>query len=131
MEYAFGILVHRWSILRQPLLSAMGPHKITALTMCLCTLYNNFLIDETNSKALHNNTAYSVCQGNIPLVPHQIHCEADVPDQLLHGGEHFNDADANMVKRDSRVTTGRILPQEILKNSVINQGFVRPTPKRW
>ena len=45
VECAFGMLVHRWSILRRPLPAAMGIHKITAMTVCLCKL-QNFLINQ-------------------------------------------------------------------------------------
>jgi hypothetical protein len=45
IECAFGMLVHRWSILRKPMPTGMHLGKVTALTMALCKLHN-FCIDE-------------------------------------------------------------------------------------
>jgi hypothetical protein len=45
IECAFGMLVHRWSILRKPMPTGMHLGKVTELTMALCKLHN-FCIDE-------------------------------------------------------------------------------------
>ena len=73
VECAFGMLVQRWSILRRPLPAAMGIHKITALTFCLCKLHN-FLLDDKEKIAPRTcqDAAYGACRGNIGLEPHRV-----------------------------------------------------------
>ena len=40
VECAFGMLVHRWGILRRPISAQIGLQKTTALVMALCRLHN-------------------------------------------------------------------------------------------
>ena len=44
IECAFGLLVHRWGILRKPMPVNIQVHKITSLVLALCKLHN-FCID--------------------------------------------------------------------------------------
>lgn len=46
IERAFGSLVHRWAILRAPLVISVA--KVSSLVLCLCKLHN-FLIDENEN----------------------------------------------------------------------------------
>ena len=131
VECAFGILVHRWSILRRPMPQAMGIHKITAMTVCLCKLHN-FLIDERVGSSLHQDKAYGMCRGSVPM--EKTHAadfdDTLIPEQLLHGGEHMDDIDTNEWRRATRINQQQ-LPRDLLFNSVCDQGLVRPTPKHW
>ena len=131
VECAFGMLVHRWSILRRALPAAMGLHKITALTMCLCKLHN-FLVDEKIAKSLSQEAAQGMIRGNVPLERHQTFPSEVVPTQLLHGGEYFNDVDRNEICRATIPTRNAMpLPREVLLKSVTDQDLIWPTPKTW
>ena len=135
VECAFGMLVQRWAILRRALPAAFGLRKITQLTLCLCKLHN-FLIDERIEKTLPRDMLHLRSQGNIVLEPHSTFSEETVPTELLHGGDHFDDVgnlrtttmrrEAYQSRRD-----GTQLPRDVLKQSVTEQGLVRPTPKNW
>jgi DDE superfamily endonuclease len=47
IECAFGILCHRFSILRKPIATRISIARTTALVMALCKLHN-FCIDHSN-----------------------------------------------------------------------------------
>jgi hypothetical protein len=54
-------------------------------------------------------------------------------EQLLHGGEHFDDIDQAMIRQMERLTrrdrTGNItLPCDILHDCVVELGLTWPTP---
>jgi hypothetical protein len=79
IECAFGMLVHRWGILRKP---------IPCLVMCLCRLHI-FTFDQEDT-IIGSNTRPDdiniVVAGGVPL-------EGDrhSPQQLIGGGHHNND----------------------------------------
>lgn len=93
IECAFGMLVHRWAILRRPLASRMGVKEQIALTVAACRLHN-FCID-TSENATSNisevedvdelTTVRTTNAGGVELT------DDGRPNQLLDGGEHFED----------------------------------------
>ena len=133
VECAFGMLVKRWAILRHPLPSAMGLNKITSLTMALCKLHN-FLIDQRIERMTSTDMAHLRRGQNISLQQHE---DDDVPNELLHGGEHFDDVGTNEIRRENyrrnrdATQNNERLPRDVLKDAVTNQGLVRPTPRNW
>ena len=101
IERAFGILIHRWGILRRPL----GCHiqSVPALVQCLCILHN-FCIDHgsmnSSRPSLEDQDAIQrrawrngrgvnrkVRRNAVALD------ELDCPAPLLGGGHHFQDLD--------------------------------------
>ena len=70
VECSFGILVHRWAILRRHVPPNTPLRKVTALTYCLSKL-QNFCIDE-NELENHDQTKmyafYSYVTGSLPMV---------------------------------------------------------------
>jgi hypothetical protein len=86
IERAFGMLVHRWGILRRPMSSKMGSLKQITLTMALCSLHNFCLgdIGNGNSQDLSNNPANETFYDESLVVN-------NVDRNLLHGSEHFDD----------------------------------------
>ena len=56
------------------------------------------------------------------------------PEQLLHGGEHFEDVEPAELKRIEakarRALNGR-LPRDFLVAKVVEQQLKRPTPQQW
>jgi hypothetical protein len=69
IECAFGLLVHRWGLLRKPIPCCISVRKATALVMCLCRLHN-FCIDQedttigSNTRLDYLNIAVA---GGVPL----------------------------------------------------------------
>jgi DDE superfamily endonuclease len=116
IECAFGMLVHRWSILRKPLPNAMGPARQVALVMALCKLHN-FCLDthcellEVPSFVPVNGSLHGavVLDGN------------GRPTELLNGGRHFDDVLGLPVALSDKRT-------QIL-HKVINSGRHRPIPR--
>ena len=155
IECAFGMLVARWSILRKPLPSSMGLSKTTALTMCLCRLHN-FCIDcrliaeakgrsgssrkkrrRVNSD--HQDIAEPLAQDRLELmggIPLERHAFNDAsPEDLLHGGHHFDDAPESLrqafVRQARSVNRHAEDPREKLRRQVERMQLSRPTPKAW
>jgi hypothetical protein len=136
------MLVHRWGILRRALSSNIGLKKTTALVSCLCRLHN-YCIDRRLAKCnedpatavpvpLAADMADISTQGGVPLEPNALNEFS--PDQLLHGGDHFDDIDRNfrrnLSRRQERQEHGP-LPREILYGIVVQKDLRRPTPARW
>jgi hypothetical protein len=140
VECAFGMLVHRWGILRRALPGVMGLRKITALTMCLCSLHN-FCIDERvlAEQSLIGDCAYNTSRGMISLQQSDdlnVDVTTEVPTELLGGGHHYDDSSDAARRREtyaSRRQKGRvvILQKDILHDHVVNENKKRPTPIRW
>ena len=131
VECAFSMFLQRWSILRLPLPEAIGIHKITALTFSLCKLHNFLLDDKENiAPQTSQDAAYGAIRGTIGLEPHRVFTEEVVPEDLLQGGDHFEDVDYNTRKRDRHeaimnvCTQNQRLPREVLFDSVQRQGLV-------
>jgi hypothetical protein len=137
VECSFGILVHRWGILRRPMSSTIGLRKTTALVMCLCSLHN-FCIDQngrndTEAAPLAGDLAESAVRGGIPLVERQHNHYS--PDQLLNGGHHYEDFSRNLRRRLERhaekAADDGMLPRERLLHIVESKQLKRPTPAAW
>ena len=102
IERAFGVLVHRWDILRRPLTFPL--RKVRPLVMCLCRLHN-FCIDMKERdapKSSENDAMFSIrymdaLHDRVDNVmagcdPNLVRLEGGRPSSLLHGGSHFHDA---------------------------------------
>jgi len=81
IECTFGMLVHRWSILRRPLPARMGVRKQIALTLVLTKLHNFCIGDTGPSRTLEPLTTsdelFAVNNGGIDVDPNS------GPDELL------------------------------------------------
>ena len=84
-------------ILKSPLSSHISLSKVVALVFCLAKLHN-FCIDQRLKEAIaHTNSP------TVPMVPERHHQDPltvfyyenteDPPQELLHGGAHFDDVD--------------------------------------
>ena len=83
----------------------MGLQKVTAMTVCLCKLHN-FLIDQrekTVPQLTNQDAAHGMIRGSI-LMQHQHQQEHnnkdEVPQQLLDGGEHFDNVAPNILRQE-------------------------------
>ena len=97
IERAFGVLVHRWAILRSPLVIPV--HKVSSLVLCLCRLHN-FCIDCNEKKTERLQTCDAInLNRNVQLsnmLYHQdessVTLENGRPTDLIGLGHHFWDA---------------------------------------
>jgi hypothetical protein len=145
VECAFGMLVHRWGILRKPISSTTGLTKTTAMVMGLCRLHN-FCIDQKLERRSQQEEATSgaappglaldnseiATHGGIRLVRHTMNEMS--PDELLHGGEHYDDVDRNLrrvLKRQAARDSKDMLPREKLHDVVSSKQLRRPPPESW
>ena len=133
IERCFGVLVHRWAILRAPL--TIPTQKVCALVICLCRLHN-FCIDNGE------NQVVKVPVENVKHLHSLVHVSNDSfktqsdknsvvhfdrfgrPNELLNHGHHFEDAPHNR-----RVIGEDICPMDRMLLQVVRQNLVRPSAK--
>jgi hypothetical protein len=105
--------------------------------MALCKLHNycidrRLLLLDTNDLVpppLASDTADIAIQGGVPLEPRADGLNDLSPEQLLHGGEHFDDINRALLRQLQRQDMNGndvVLPRDILHDSVVEQGLTRP-----
>ena len=145
VECAFGMLVHRWGVLRRPLSAKISMKKVNCLLMALCRLHNyciNCRLKPNENVSVNSSTPPNATPHGEDLSPLAtdelaiaMHAGISLdrngrPTELLHGGEHFEDVpDHNM--RNWRRKSNTPLPRDIMWKQVEEAGLKRPTPKRW
>jgi DDE superfamily endonuclease len=141
IECAFGMLVHRWGILRKAMPLGITVRKTTALVMALCKLHN-FCIDASDTGITKTTAADSFdisLHGGFGLNGFQSensdsnedfeYCnERDRINELLDGGNHWDDAPP--CARRARHKTKQLLPNEVMLRFIEEQGFQRPVGGR-
>ena len=143
IECAFGMLVNRWGILRSPLSSRFTLQKIGSLLICLCRLHN-FCINQRlkRSGALdsddilpptENDEFQIAAAGGVPLEPSSRDPDLNdqSPEQLLHGGEHFDDVHRNTRRRLERADNREGTPRDAMVAIVERSQMKRPVPNQW
>jgi len=144
IECCFGMLSCRWGLLRKAFPAGFGMPKTTALVLTLCRLHN-FCITERlmkkNGSSLPENLATDdlnlTLGGAVPLVSvrmeaHPTGYHKHSPEQLLHGGDHFDDVDRRIhINIESRAKDDGPLPRDELHDLVANKGLVRPPLNRY
>jgi hypothetical protein len=140
IERAFGVLVHRWAILRGPLLMPIG--KVAPFVNCLCCLHNfcinrNIVIHKARERV---DQMMEVDAFNVAL---SVECinehDSDIrgvnvtnemvtisnecrPTSLLGGGEHFSECP----KKRENITTIGNTPMDVMFNMIKDKGLLRP-----
>jgi hypothetical protein len=139
IECTFGMLTHRWAILRSAIPMNVGIAKTVALVVALAKLHN-YCID-ADERDIASNTARdewnSEVNGAVPLAPVDEdlqHAGNEViPEQLLHGGHHFDDIGTagrrTRQRRYQRTANGAPLPRESLHSHIASIGVTRPTAR--
>jgi hypothetical protein len=144
IERTFGVLVHRWAILRGPLLVPI--RKVGPLINCLCCLHNycinrNIAMEEGYNENIagllekdaqhldgvvnYVNTNDSVCRG--VRVSNQlgfINSECR-PTNMIGGGEHFNDCPRQRVNDNDDDKC----PMDKMYETIVANGLSRPLVK--
>ena len=141
IECAFGILTSRWAILRKALPANITIKRGVALVVALARLHN-FCIDETDAKANVDSMDTTSCV--VPALPARDELDIEqegavpvdpTPEQLLHGGQHFDDIDVRYAQRTARrfARMGNALLRDIPRNRlhsiVANANLTRPSQK--
>ncbi len=97
IKCTFGMLTHRWAILRSAIPMNVTIQKTVAPVLSLAKLHN-FCInaDDRNSDTYTASDEWlNELNGAVPLVTTtqdlQSRHEEVIPEQLLHGGHHFDD----------------------------------------
>lgn len=136
IECAFGMMVHRWGILRKAIPMNITVQKTTSLVFCLCKLHNFCLMEKEKLSRPSSKDVMNIrMEGGFSLSRFDnddtwsFNSNCDRVNQLLDGGEHFND-----VHRQSRQVIiddnndGEVqLPNESILKYIEEKGFQRPT----
>ena len=131
IERAFGALVHRWSILRGPLLMPLT--KVAPTVMCLCRLHNYCInANESNIEKMTVRSSQNITR-NVSFSNHMSGSSSDqvavsidensCPTDLLGHGHHFHDAPTN------RRTETTFCPMDGMIEQVKDQNLQRPRVK--
>ena len=140
IECTFGMLTHRWSILRSAIPMNVSIKKTVALVIALAKLHN-YCIDNDDSRSARNTAGDEWQQevnGAVPLVTTNLRLsdnDVPVPEQLINGGNHFDDIGGGVGRYNrqrrynyiSRVN-GTALPRERLHSHIETIGLTRPPP---
>ena len=136
IECAFGMLVHRWGILRKPIPMNISIPKTTSLTLALCKLHN-YCIDRENTEELYapveNDVCFIVQEGGLFLPRMDRNSNSwsyqtgvDRLTGLLDGGDHSDDYDSqnDTVRRPFRCANQ--LPNQVILDYVKENNLRRP-----
>ena len=139
IECAFGMLVNRWGILRKPISRLFGIDKVSKMVQCLCSLHN-FLIDErgepdTNPAPTANDRLNLRYFGGFNTVASS-DGTGQVPEQILHGGEHFDDDPGQVMRRQAAARMRRRrdvtqMPCEVVLQLVTEGDYRRPSRRSY
>jgi len=133
IECAFGMLVHRWGILRKAIPMNIPVKKITALVMCLCKLHN-FCLAQTDNVVcpLPRDVMHIRMQGGFALPRFdgneewRMHETDDRVDGLMDGGHHLNDVAHGVRRAERRRANNNDLPYVAMLDVIKEDGYRRP-----
>lgn len=145
IECAFGMLVHRWGMLRKPIPQGVSIAKTTSLVLCLCKLHNYCIDQKQTTVPLptdQDSATISIGGGGgaqLEDIPDESSDSGDDsrPSGLLNGGDHFDDYGREIRRRDeTRAATEQqesslVLPRDVLLQIVIENDHRRKQPKGW
>ena len=129
IECAFGMLTHRWAILRKALPMGISLRRSVALVVALAKLHN-FCVDETVPSMTAADDLQLSLDGGIPLERSNA-AQMRLPRQLMDGGDHFEDMDRltrRQRERDAARNHAGLLPRERLRIQVQDGYLIRPPP---
>ena len=153
IECAFGVLVSRWGILRKAIPMNITITKISSLVRCLCILHNfciNDSLDKDGIEIVTEDTANIVpptdtvdssnimISGGINRVDNiggeynNDNIVEDRLDELLDGGQHFDDTNHYYRLTRNGNQNEQELPRTKMLDKLIIQGYEsRPTPRSY
>ena len=141
IECAFGMLVHRWGVLRKPIPMRVSLSRTNAMVMALCQLHN-FCIDEKEAltKPLAEDVLDIASHGGIDLTAFEninqddgditYNHERDRIDFLIDGGNDRTDIPQSVRRQQHRyyqqINPENPLPFQVMHQYIEEQGFQRP-----
>lgn len=140
-ECTFGMLTHRWAILRSAIPMNVTVQKTVALVLALAKLHNYCIDAQDDSRDVSHTASdewVTEINGGVPLVPVAAEFQSGnndvVPEQLLHGGHHFDDIGGAVGRRNRQrryvyEADGVQLPREALHSYIESIGVTRPIPR--
>ena len=136
IECAFGMLTHRWAILRSAIPMNISLKRTIALVIALAKLHN-FCIDEKDLKVPAVppiDELRTEMQGGVPLETTTMTGRNPIPRQLIGGGNHFDDMDRASRRRRVRQyeheaqASHQQLPRDRLHDLIAEANLRRPVP---
>jgi hypothetical protein len=137
IECAFGMLTHRWAILRSAIPMRISLKKAIGLVIALAKLHN-YCIDEKDADVPPVRAADELrteMQGGIPLEATTTPIGTErLPHQLIGGGNHFDDMNRNQRRVRTRqyqtaaAASQQQLPRDRLHDKVAEANLRRPEP---
>lgn len=132
VECSFGMLVHRFGILRKPIPMNITIKKTTALVLALCKLHNFCITQADQIAQPYERDNANISNGggiNLPRIDdnetwrydHVGGC--DRLNSLLDGGQHMEDHSRES-RRSCRYTEH--LPADIMLAKIEDHGYQRP-----
>ena len=141
IECTFGMLTHRWAILRRAIPMNVSVQKTVALVLALAKLHNYCKDAQDDSRNVSHTARdewVTEISGGVPLVPVAAEFQSGndvVPEQLLHGGHHFDDIGGAVGRRNRQrryeynsEVDRVLLPREALHSFIESIGVTRPPP---
>jgi DDE superfamily endonuclease len=133
IECAFGMLCHRFGILRKAIPQKITLKKTTALVMACCKLHNYCINngDAAVPTPRDDDNMNVALEGGIPL-----DATTDYrPFQLLDSGNHSTDFNRYTHRRRDELhrqeRDGEFLPRDQLLQQIKDKDLRRPTPADW
>ena len=124
IECAFGMLVHRWGILRRPIPVNISIAKTASLVRALCILHN-FCINQR--QAVAESPSASDSHNNIMVGGFTQSHGTACPSPLMDGGEHYEDVPRPQRRGFEQLTD---LPRDKCTTKLANLGITqRPKPR--
>jgi hypothetical protein len=138
IECTFGMPTHKWAVLRSAIPMNITIQKTVELDMALANLHN-YCINAYNRTSDLTSTAndewITELNGAVPLVEPGDSDQDVIPQQLLAGGNHFDDVGGYARRYDMQrrynymsETDGVLLPSDRLHSYISSIGFTRQTP---
>jgi hypothetical protein len=123
IECAFGMLVHRWGLLRKPMPINISIHKTQKLVYCLCQLHNYCIScnESAVTQELSSDMHTIMAEGGLLL--NNFSPDTQRLDELLDGGNSRRDT----LRRDRRGhEQDASLPAHVLLHKIQEEGHCRP-----
>lgn len=134
IECAFGMLVHRWGILRKAIPMNITVQKTTSLVFCLCKLHNFCISERENIAQPDPKDVMNIrMEGGFALSRFDnddtwtFNAVNDRVNELMDGGEHFDDVHRRNIGNSNYQTTESVLPNITMLEYIESKGYQRPS----
>jgi len=135
VECSFGMLVHRWGILRSAIPMGITIQKTVALVNALAKLHNYCIDRQDGTDAVCEPTTEDLAnittsEGGYVSIARVAACDFELPLPLMDAGHHFDDIPETQRRGNRRESTNIALPRTLLLHKVVESDMTRPMIKR-